>query len=249
MRYDSPVKIIPISWAARLAWGLLLLALSGRSAQASVIAEHNWDSGPEPWTTEFGYADLNPGNTGGNPDGWMSITFPVTTEPEIDEIEWSDIVYVNVSDFFVGNWTPNSTIAFDFFASNALPQDVQLQFGSTNGNVWGYNFTGNITQTQTWTTVEVGMNYGTWWGPLPGFDDTEEQFLSDLSAIDWIGVYFFRDTSDEEMYGLDNFRLLVPEPGEWALLAAVLVGGLQRRRKTSAATVTAAGGPTPPSAG
>jgi hypothetical protein len=35
-----------------------------------------------------------------------------------------------------------------------------------------------------------------------------------------------------EVYGLDNFRLLVPEPTEWALMAAVLVGaGWSRTRR------------------
>jgi hypothetical protein len=105
-------------------------------------------------------------------------------------------------------------ISFDFWAENAIPQNLQFQFHATNENVWGYNITDRITSTQTWTTVQVGLGYENAWGPLPGFDDAEEQFLADLAAIDWIGVYIFRDTDEREVYGLDNFRLPVPEPGE-----------------------------------
>jgi hypothetical protein len=203
-------------------------------AQGSVIAEHNWDDGPEPWHSTYGDVNLtNPQDPGGNPDGWLQVEFPATAQPELNEEGWVDIVYVDAGNFFAGNWVePGHTVQFDFYAANNLPQDVQLQFGSTNGNVWGYNVTDQITQTQTWTTVEVGLGYSSAWGPLPGFDDTEDQFLADLSAIDWIGIYIWREDAGVEIYGLDNFRLLVPEPTEWALMAAVLVGaGWSRTRR------------------
>ncbi|MCE9613418.1 MAG: hypothetical protein K8T26_04025 [Lentisphaerae bacterium] len=170
----------------------------------------------------------------------MPITFPEidpVTYPEVNQDKWEDIVYVNKEDFFAGNFTPNMSVGLDFYASNALPQNVQLQFGSTNGNVWGYDITPRVTQTQTWNSATVSLAYGNAWGPLPGYDDTEEQFLADLAAVDWIGVYIFREDAGEEVYGLDNFRLLVPEPGQLAMLSAVLLAARLpwRRRRTPSA--------------
>ncbi len=235
---NSPLPRLRHGCLALLVSGVILALPAGASV---IVTEHNWDSGPHPWYTQYDSADLTTSPAGGNPDGWLTVTFPETGLPEIDEVGWSEIVTVNASDFFAGNWNSGFTVSFDFYAANALPQDLQLQFGSTNGNVWGYNVTDQITQTQTWTTITVSLGYSAGWGPLPLFSDTEEQFLADLSSIDWIGIYIFRDESTEEVYGIDNFRLLVPEPAEWALLAAVLAGARWRRRRGEANALTPAG--------
>ncbi|MDA0991353.1 MAG: hypothetical protein O3A51_11460 [Verrucomicrobia bacterium] len=211
-----------------------LIGLTGvRTSQANVIKQHTWDMGSHGWTQEFNDVNLTVQPADGNPNGWLSIAFPETSAPEILEEEWFDIIRVDSDRLFAGNWDPHFFIRFDFFASNQLPQDLQLQFHSTNNNVWGYNVTDQVTQTQTWTTVEVSLGFSAGWGPLPGFDDTEEQFLADLSAIDWIGIYIFREDSSVEVYGIDNFRLLVPEPEEFAMLAAVFLAFAwsQRRRR------------------
>jgi hypothetical protein len=205
--------------------------LSTGTASANVITDYTWDGPAQDWTAEYGDVNLSHPGSGGNPDGWLTITFPETTAPEILEDEWSDVIMIDASDFFVGNWTPNMFVSFDFWASNAIPKNLQLQFHSTNENVWGYNVTDRVTSTQVWTTVQVGLGYENAWGPLTGFDDTEEQFLADLASIDWIGVYIFRDSNEPEVYGLDNFSLLIPEPGEWAMLAAVLAAAMMGGRR------------------
>ena len=227
---------------AGLAAACLMLATAA-PVSANIIAQHTWDNGPSllGWQSEFGDVMLEVEAAGGNPNGWLEITFPETTAPEILEDEWVDIVRVDADDLFAGNWTPTMFLEFDFYAATRLPQDLQFQFHSTNSNVWGYNIANQVTQTQVWTTVQVSLGYSAGWGPLPGFDDTEEQFLADLSAIDWIGVYIFREDAGVEVYGIDNFRLLVPEPGEVAMLAAVLLafGWVYRRRLPAAAAAVA----------
>lgn len=178
-----------MTWGVRLAVALAGLAFLAKPAAGIAIARHGWDRGPHPANSLDNDVVLGYATTGGNPNGWMPITFPETTEPEIGVVEWDDVLYVNASDFFTANWPSASTIAFDFYTSNALP----------------------------------------------GYDETAEQFLADLAAIDWIGKYIFREDAGVEMYGLDNFRLLVPEPGQLALLGAVLLAGLiNRRRKVDA---------------
>jgi hypothetical protein len=60
-------------------------------------------------------------------------------------------------------------------------------------------------------------------------------FLSDLSSIEWIGIYIERTGAGAQDYGLDNFNLMVPEPSEYAMLAAALMGAwifLRRRPAT-----------------
>jgi len=53
---------------------------------------------------------------------------------------------------------------------------------------------------------------------------TEEEFLSDLSDIEWVGLYIDRNTALEQFYGVDNFSLMIPEPGELIMLAFALIG-------------------------
>jgi len=213
----------------------LVLSLGAIPAEARIIAEHDWDDGPHGWVSEFGDVTLERETAGGNPDGWLEITFPATSEPEILESEWLEIVRVDADLLFAGNWPTNQgqSISFDFFATNETPHDLQFQFHSTNSNIWGYNVTSQATNSSGWSPVSASLSFADAWGPLPGFDDTEEQFLADLAAIDWIGVYIFREEAGEEIYGIDNFRLNVgvPEPDEFAILGAVFLASALAYRK------------------
>lgn len=212
----------------------VLLVCGSWSYGDVMLAEHDWDIGTHNWSAEFGDATLDRQSSGGNPNGWLQITFDETSADEVDEIEWYDVIHVNSPGLFAGDWTQDSWIEFDFWASNETPNDIQLQFHSTNDNVWGYNFTSRIQNTQTWSTVRLSLNYAANWGGLPGFDDTLDQYLSDLSSVDWIGLYTWREESATEIYGLDNFKLMVPEPAECIMLAAALATSamsLGNRRK------------------
>ena len=84
---------------------------------------------------------------------------------------------------------------------------------------------------QTWSTQTASFaNWQDWQYPGPGA--TESQYLADLGSIDWIGVYIYRGSGDEQIYGIDNFKLMVPEPAEcFMLAAAVISSGMSLRRK------------------
>ncbi|MFT5239745.1 MAG: hypothetical protein ACI9OU_000884 [Candidatus Promineifilaceae bacterium] len=226
---------------------LMVLSVSAFSVQANgLLGQHTWNAGAEGWTNEFDFVDLNPSATGGNPFGQLEISFDPTGFPEVGEIEWFDVVRVDSDLLFAGNWSTNQNISFDFFSADRTPHDIQIQLHSTNGNIWSYNVTEQVTQTQTWQSVGTSLGYADAWGPLPGFSDTAEQFLSDLGDIDWVGLYIFREEASAERYGLDNFMLYVgtPEPGETVLLAAALLAlflGYRRRREDDAATQTGGG--------
>jgi len=211
----------------------LLAMLCVPFAQADVIiGQHTWDTGAEGWTTEFGDVNIQRLATGGNPDGWLEITFPPTALDETGEVEWYDIVHVSGSSLFAGAWLPGWAVAFDFYAGDQTPQDLQLKFSATNGNIWSQSIVANVTQTQTWTTIHSDLSYASGWGGLPGYDDTLDQFVSDLSSINWIGLYIWREEAGSELYGLDDFQLHVPEPAELALaLTALAASGCSMRRR------------------
>ena len=220
-------------WLYRL--GVVLGCLAGGWGHADVIISriHTWDLGEHGWTAEYGDIITSRETTGGNPDGWLKLTFPVTTLPETGEIGWYDIVHVSPDNLLA---TYRTGVRFDFWAQDQLPQDLQLQFHSTSGNVWGYNITDRVRQTGTWTPIGVPLTYSDAWGGLPGYDDTLDQFVSDLASMDWIGVYIWREEASQEVYGLDNFHFMVPEPGEMVMLAlALLTAGLAVHRRDSVA--------------
>jgi len=210
-----------------IAW---LAAAGAARADLVLSRSHTWDLGSHGWTNEFGYTSLERELAGGNPDGWLEITFPVTAVPEIFEFEWYDVVHVSPDNLLI---TPTTEmgIKFDFLAQTRLPQDMQLQFHAQSGNIWGYNLTSQVTQTQSWTRVGADLRYSDGWGGLPGFDDTLDQFVSDLASLDWIGVYIWRDEASQETYGIDNFHFVIPEPEEYAMLAMALITSVLALRK------------------
>lgn len=178
---------------------VLLLAMLGSAHAENLLGLHDWESGAEGWSSQYGWTSLvdpqSPGGSGNN-GGWLQVSFPVTTAPESGQDDWYDIVSVSAASLFAG----------------ASEQDMYAGLDLT---------------AQDWM--------------FPGA--TEDMFLADLAAIDWIGVYMYRQGSGAQLYGIDNFALMVPEPAECAMLAAALVAvglGVRRRRDRSSAARAAA---------
>lgn len=206
-----------------LGLGMLLFCIP-YSPAAVVLGEHDWEtpSGTlEGWETGDAWAGLS------NPGGYLQITL-APTDPTPGP-EWSTLVTVDAADLFAGNWTSDMWIEFDFMAQDYVPASLQVQWQGDSGYTWSYVITPSSTLGD-W--VGYGASFGNWedWA-FPGA--TEELFLQDLSSIDWIGIYIFQSSPEGQIFGLDNFRLLVPEPHEYAMLAVALVVVLVtlRRRK------------------
>lgn len=213
------------------------------TAQADVIMGSNTWNTPvdtlEGWTAEGGqtWVGLSNPNVGGVDDtGYLRIGLDPTTPFELEE--WEALVQTDATNLFVGTWTTNMWIEFDFFAEDVAPNYLQIWWGSTNDNVWTYTVATNenIT-TQLWATLSSPMFDYDSWSDVTSPSETE--FLDDLAAIDWIGVYIFRETEDGQDYGLDDFELHVPEPVELALLATAFITSAasmrRKRRRTSSA--------------
>jgi len=72
-----------------------------------------------------------------------------------------------------------------------------------------------------WTEVDF------WASDITNSPFNHEMYLADLASKDWIGVSVYRDVANQELYGLNEFKLMVPEPSEVLLLAmAFVVAGL-----------------------
>lgn len=92
----------------------------------------------------------------------------------------------------------------------------------------------SISPTQTWSSVTASLADWQDWVLGPGA--SEDMFLSDLSSINWIGIYVERNGAGAQGYGIDNFSLMVPEPSEYAMLAVALMGVLIFLRRSACRT-------------
>ena len=208
---------------------LATLVPAGQALAFSVLGEHNWDSGPEGWTNTTGATTLIDGQTpGGNPGGWLQIDFAATTQDPPGDEYW-DVIYTEAENLFAGAWRTDMWVEFDFWAETTIPGALQLRWQSdTNTNYWSFALTPPA-MTSQWTHYEAPLRSWNDWS-YPGA--SEDQYLSDLATIDWIGVYIFRGSADAQTYGIDNFRLTIPEPAEYTMLgAAMLTSGLALRRR------------------
>ena len=211
-------------FAARLlrVLAVCILALPLSSSAGVILGEMDWDSDAEGWSSS--YTTLDDAAS----QDWLAITFPTTTEPESGQVEWSDVIYVQAEDLFAGTWSTENFIEFDFWAEDETPGALQVQWSSeTNSEVWAM-VVNPPSSTQEWTTYEVSLSDWEDW-MYPG--STEDQYLSDLSTVDWIGIYISRSGPDEQTYGLDNFKLTVPEPAEMIMLASAFIASAMSMRK------------------
>jgi hypothetical protein len=134
------------------------------------------------------------------------------------------------------------TIQFDFLAEDVSPTALQVRWKSaTNSYVWGYAVTPPATQ--TWVTYRAPLENWQSWDVEPF--GSEDQFLADLASVDWVGVYIFRSGMLEQDFGIDDFGLHIPEPGQVAMLAMALASSAvsMRRRKKAARGVESPPGP------
>lgn len=208
----------------------IALGLAGIARAEVILSQHTSEFLGHGSTNLYNWTQLNDGVD----QAWLEVTFPETAVGPPDA--WYDVVYVQATNLFAGTWTTNMYVHFDFWAETVEPRNVELMWkSSTNTTLWGHSFTppGDAGQTNTYA---VGFgNYTNDW-KFAG-DGGIDQYLSDLSTIDWIGVYIFRTGSDPQAYGLDDVTLSIPEPPEMILLgSAVLISlaSLRRRRQRTA---------------
>lgn len=209
------------------------LLLTAGTATAYVLGGFDWDGGTvQGWDRDHQtWPALTAPAGGGSSGGYLRIEFPALGGSSPGE-DWYDLVSVPSSHLFAGDWDQNMTVEFDFFAENVAPAGLEVRMGVNDGRTWGYDL--------DTSSVTVG-EWGSFDAPLASWEDwalepflSEGDYLADLENIDWIGVYIFRDGTGAENYGLDDFRLTIPEPHEYAMLSVTLfVIAISLRRRTT----------------
>lgn len=203
-----------------LAAAALFAAAPARAGVA--IGKQDWESGAEGWVSEYGNVTLDDGAA----TNWLTVSWAATTDDPGPS--WLDILHAPGTNLYAGSWSTNTWIEFDFWASNVTAGGVQVQWKSTtNANIWGYALNPPAGGGD-WTTLTAPLLDWTDW-QYPGA--TEDQYLSDLSEIEWIGVWIYRGSQAAQIYGIDNFMLMIPEPAECLMLAAALLTALSSLRK------------------
>lgn len=205
----------------------------------SIVAINDWDTTPASgvgnWAPQGSSATVSE-NTDNASDNYLQINFPGGIDPGPGS-QWYETVSTPAADLFAGSWLTDYWIEFDFWAQDVVPDTLQVR--------WGDNDSG-----RTWANTLSPSGVGSWSSlksdTFSDFNDwkldpyvTQSDFLADLDSIDWIGVYIYRDGTDSEVYGIDNYKLMVPEPAEYLFVFAALGTALValRRKKNPLVTV------------
>jgi hypothetical protein len=142
---------------------------------------------------------------------------------------------------FVGDYGPylgNVVMTFRFLAETHAPSTMQMWFRSDASGaerIWSYNLSGPTTVgVWTWYSVPLGT-FGPGWTLWSGSGSAQSDFLLDLTGVDWIGLRLVRNGSIlAQNYGLDDVKLMVPEPETiWLMIAALLSLGVTFRGRLS----------------
>lgn len=222
-------------------WLLCLLGVVGLClvpfAQAFVVlGEHDWNETDtlENWTNANTWVTLSNPNSGGvTNSGYLNIDY----DGGAGQADLT--VYTAATNLFAGDWSDTQNlmwVEFDFWQDDIVADSLWVQFqSSTNSQVWSYSLT--VPGLDEWTYMSASLAYSANWN-YSGFGGDEDLFLADLATIDWVGVYIDEGTEINHDYGLDNWKLMVPEPADYALACAALLVVLLavRRRRTAADT-------------
>ena len=219
-------------------WAILtgIVVLASGSAVPTVwanvvLGSNTWDTTTEDWDADEDYVDVYHDAADG---GFLGVTITNSVGPgEVDTT-----VYTSATNLFAGAWTNSMWVEFDFWAETVAPFDLEVWFRGTGGDIWSYNLTPS--GVGSWTDYSVSLGFSGWVYGEGTSNPGEGVFLSDLAAIDWIGVYIYDGSEGNHTFGLDNWQLMVPEPAEYVLaLSALAVIGLSlRKRRKSASGAT-----------
>jgi len=223
-------------WMPAVLWVAILVSGVPDSGAGSIVGSFDWTTAGdlEGWSSGEGWVTLsNPGTGGVDEDGYLNIHFDPTSE--FPPTDWFALAKVDAASLFAGTWQSSMWVEFDFWAEDVQPEYVQVRWTGESGNQWSdtvFDSGESTMQTQTWAHLMSAQfeSYADWdYG-----SGSQQEFVDDLATIDWIGVYVWRNSTDAQDYGLDNFNLMVPEPAEWTMIlasVAVTVLSVRRRRR------------------
>lgn len=196
------------------------LVVSCQLAVADIsYAPVTWGSGGDllGWTNQGGDANsVTSPATGGNPGGFLAINFA-----EAYSVMESNVV-ANSGPGYTGDYRSRDlALKFDFFGyQSSLQQLFFVSSADGRFSTWKWVIPEPLVD-QQWQTYSVSFqDQGSWY--VAG-GDTNVNFLDALAQVDSIGLTVSHMNLGNMQYGLDNWQFSVPEPGETAMAAVLLL--------------------------
>ena len=192
---------ISVSWhtvtvqggAARGVWLALLALAWGVAAQAQLPVERSYtwsDPGTASWTADTSRVEL------ANPGGYLNLKFAEQSTPSAASCEARGSL---------GSAVTVSNISFRFLAAEMQPSSLRLCLHSRlSQNLWYLPLT--VSSQGEWVGVSAPVTYARGWTMGPA--KTEQLFVHDAQAVDWVGVYVRRAGScAAQNYGIDDLTV------------------------------------------
>ena len=177
----------------RLLWACLVMggvACRPAAAQIPTNMLSTWN-GPdvENWITWNSVGAIS------NAGGYLNLEFAAQAQPQVEE----DMFRRNVPDILMTN------ISFRFLSAQVAPSAVRLCVHSSHsGCLWYVSL--DPRTPGSWIDFNVPLNRSVRWLGAPGVDPAS--FDTDVSFIDWVGVYVRRSgVTSVQDYGLDDFLI------------------------------------------
>jgi hypothetical protein len=209
---------------------LVALAAATFSNLLAVPTIGNKDTfdGPLTWADNSTSLSVNQGV------GYLELTVVNGSQPG------GGAAFTTSSDF-TGSYAglpPGTEIQFDFttFGANG-PSGLSLYFQTTGGQEWYYSFEGTLPVgpgTMSYSAIINQYSTG-WFNEVLPLNQQAAAFGSAIGDISQIGIYVTGVTlNGTDIYGLDNFSIVVPEPETvWMILAVALSLGMTFRGRLS----------------
>jgi len=218
-----------------LAAATIALLIVAAPASAYVIGEFGWDGrGVQDWGRDHQtWPTLSAQASGAAAPGYLSIDFPGLGGGEPAAEEWYALLSMPASHLFVADWEQEMAVGFDFFAEGVAPDSLEVPTDAEGVGTWDDDPDGSGTNAGEW--AGWNMSLASLERLITEPPVSEGDYLASLENVDWIGVYVFHDGMDDQNLTLDDEKLMIPEPHEYAMLAIALVvttAALRRKVRT-----------------
>lgn len=150
-------------------------------------------------------------SSGGNPGGFLRMTFAAPAPPPGDLYAREALVVAGAGasgNQFFGNFSAlygTMMVRFDFRPVSELPDELYLDFLG-NGDLWSYIIDTATLTPGAWNTIMVPLDYDAGW--MTSGSDTELAFVSSVGSITEWAFYIRQYTQTTASYDVDNFTLL-----------------------------------------
>ena len=176
---------------------------AGVCSADAILEDFDWNDGTvDGWDSDDSWGKLSSVGSGAV-DAYGYLKIDNNAVALCHPTDWYALFSSSASSLFAGAWQSALWVAFDFWAEDVELDYEQVVWGLDDGSVWDAKLLGED------DTVSAGASA---YGDSAKWDyggSLQEDFVNELSSVDWIGDYVWRTTGIKN-YGMDDFNLVVP---------------------------------------